>query len=144
MYYALCLVHCCSQEKVSTLEELQVEHRKLTQLAEKVQQLRAQNAKLSQDVKLLPELKKQAAELQQQVVQMQHLKQQIQRLQVNMHEHGGCVGRLSGILWQLLHLYTLKDLCQSCAHHWMHLCMLGSIALQSSACSSNVDCMFVG
>jgi hypothetical protein len=73
------------------LEELEIEHRKLAQLAEKAKALRAQNAQLAQEVSSLPELKRAAADLQQQVVQMQHVRQQIQRLQVGVKVPGSVV-----------------------------------------------------
>lgn len=71
-----------AQASASGLDELEVEHRKLSQLADKAKTLRAQNAQMAGEVANLPELKKAAADLQQQVVQMQHVRQQIQRLQV--------------------------------------------------------------
>lgn len=71
-----------AQASASGLDELEVEHRKLSQLADKAKALRAQNAQMAGEVANLPELKKAAADLQQQVVQMQHVRQQIQRLQV--------------------------------------------------------------
>ncbi len=67
---------------MASLPELEVEHRKLAQLAERTRSLRAQNAAMAAEVATLPELKAAAAELQQQVVQLQRVKQQIQRLQV--------------------------------------------------------------
>lgn len=88
-----CLVFfsCTSlQASASGLGDLEVEHRKLSQLADKANTLRAQNAQMASEVANLPELKKAAADLQQQVVQMQHVRQQIQRLQVgsNTPAHG--------------------------------------------------------
>jgi hypothetical protein len=82
------LTHCSCGTRISPqagvdmLNELELEHRKLSQLADKARQLRAQNAQMAQEVSRLPELKTAAAELQQQVVELQHVKQQIQRLQV--------------------------------------------------------------
>lgn len=70
------------QAAIGMLDELEHEHKKLSQMAEKARQLRAQNAQMAQEVSRLPELKKAADELQQQVVQLQHVKKQIQRLQV--------------------------------------------------------------
>jgi DNA repair exonuclease SbcCD ATPase subunit len=76
------------QAAVDMLDELELEHRKLSQLADKARQLRAQNAQMAQEVSRLPELKKAASELQQQVVELQHVKQQIQRLQVRCSAWG--------------------------------------------------------
>jgi hypothetical protein len=80
------------------LDELEHEHRKLSQLADKARQLRAQNAQMAQEVSRLPELKKAAAELQQQVVELQHVKQQIQRLQVSCAQSRRCAVCISSCM----------------------------------------------
>lgn len=77
-----CSTSLPAQAWASGLDQLELEHRKLSQLADKAKTLRAQNAQMAGEVANLPELKKAAADLQQQVVQMQHVRQQIQRLQV--------------------------------------------------------------
>jgi predicted transcriptional regulator len=88
------------QAAVDMLDELELEHRKLSQLADKARQLRAQNAQMAQEVSRLPELKKAASELQQQVVELQHVKQQIQRLQVRCFARGMRFTQTSTLLIQ--------------------------------------------
>jgi hypothetical protein len=98
-----CLAAGCVllQAAANGLDELEVEHRKLSQLADKAKTLRAQNAQMAGEVANLPELKKAAADLQQQVVQMQHVRQQIQRLQVGSQQARGC-SRTAVLYWCVL------------------------------------------